>query len=251
MVEQRKQYRRYQENLPCGIDSKRIACLNEIGFTWDAQEAAWDRQMDHLREFHRIHGHCDVPRDDAQFPKLYLWMREQRRHYKLMKQGQASLLTKARIDALKSVCFSFDTLGAIFTSRLQDLSEFRRRHGHCHVPPGYCTKANCKLFGWTQRLKKEYKAKMSGQKSTLSEAHIKALNELEFPWLSGKPEENCPVARESSDAADDTTLSSSSEDENDSVTSAETGASLVEKSSVSSLEGDHMCGRPLKKRRIL
>jgi Helicase associated domain len=235
VVEQRKQYRRYQENLPCGIDQDRIDRLNEIGFTWDAQEAAWDRQMDHLREFHRIHGHCDVPRDDVQFPKLYLWIREQRRHYKLMKKGQSSLLTKARLDALNNFGFSFDSLGAIFTRRLDELSEFRRHHGHCRVPPGYSQ--NAKLFGWIQRMKEEYKLKMSGQRSTLSEAHVCALNELEFPWLSGKTEYD--------------SATSSDDNEQDTASSDNDKVSVSSTSFGSSLEGENTSGRPQKKRRLL
>jgi Helicase associated domain len=245
VVEQRKQYRRYQENLSCGIDQDRIDRLNEIGFTWDAQEAAWDRQMDHLREFHRIHGHCDVPRDDVQFPRLYLWIREQRRHYKLMEKGQSTLLTKARLDALNSVGFSFDSLGVIFSSRLQELSEFRRVHGHCHVPPDYSQ--NAKLFGWIQRMKKEYKLTMSGQSSTLSDAHICAMNELEFPWPSGKKEGCGPCAR----SALHTSVMSSDSEKYEASPVDDEESSVLSSSSGSLLEVERTCARPLKKRRLL
>ena len=37
----------------------RLDKLDTIGFTWNAQEAAWDRSFQQLETFQKEHGHCN------------------------------------------------------------------------------------------------------------------------------------------------------------------------------------------------
>jgi Helicase associated domain len=250
---QRKQYHRYQKNLSSGMDQERIDRLNELGFAWDAQEAAWDRQMKNLRSFHRFHGHCNVSSKDTQYPSLYQWMREQRRHYKWLQTGEPSLLTKARMEALESVNFSFDSFGATFSTRLQELTEFRRIYGHCNVPPHYSESS--KLFLWVQRMRSEYKLKSIGENCILRQPHIHALNELDFNWTSSDTS-NEGNAVDSSD--DDSSVSTNGEnddgDDGDSYTSDDvsTSSSSILKTPSSKVDFfDSAQGRPFKKHRFV
>ena len=154
--------------------------LNEIGFTWDAQEASWDRQMDELRSFHEKHGTSDVSRSDQSNRKLYRWIREQRRIYRDRNAtGQTGGLTEKRIAALESVGFAFDSVGGTFSSRLNDLIDFHREQNHCQVP-----RENADLYQWSQRIRMQYQMKLDGKDSVLHQRHIQALDKIKFPWIS-------------------------------------------------------------------
>jgi Helicase associated domain len=246
---QRKEYHRYQKNLSSGMDQERIDCLNELGFAWDAQEAAWDQQMKNLRSFHRFHGHCNIQSKDTQYPSLSHWIREQRRHYKWLQTGKPSPLTKARMEALESVNFSFDTFGATFSTRLQELTEFRRVYGHCNVPPHYSESS--KLFVWVQRVRSEYKLKSIGENCIIRRPHIHALNELDFNWTS----RDTSIEGNAMDSSDDyfSVSTSGDDDDDDSYTSDDnsTSSSSVLKTPPSKVDScDSVQGCPIKKQRV-
>ena len=57
------------------ITAERIALLEELGFAWNAQEAAWNRHLHNLKLFKAAEGHCHVPLEHPQFPKLGLWVK--------------------------------------------------------------------------------------------------------------------------------------------------------------------------------
>jgi Helicase associated domain len=246
------QHRRYQKNLSSGMDQEQIDRLNELGFTWDVNAATWDRQMANLRSFHRFHGHCNVSSRDTQYPSVYQWMREQRRQYKWLQKGETSFLTKARMEALESVNFSFDSFGATFSTRLQELTEFRRVYGHCDVPPHYSESS--KLFVWVQRMRREYKLKSMGENSILRQTHILALNELDFSWTS-RDASNEGNAMDSSDDASSVSTSGENDDDDDSHSytsddnSTSSSSLLTSPSEIDSC--DSVQGCPIKKRRVM
>ena len=84
VAEQRKQYKLMKTGNPSSITAERIQLLNELGFAWNAQEEAWKRQIRDLVAFAKENGHCHVPLNHKKYPKLGLWVKEQRRHYTLM-----------------------------------------------------------------------------------------------------------------------------------------------------------------------
>lgn len=105
----RKQYKLMKDGRQSSITPDRVEMLNQIDFAWNAQEAAWEKHMKDLSAFRTIHGHCHCPLGDPDFPKLGLWVKEQRRHYTLMKQGKQSHMTEARCAELDAVGFCWDT----------------------------------------------------------------------------------------------------------------------------------------------
>ena len=46
----------------CKLSKERIDALKEIGFVWDAHEAAWRLQFEELKAYKEKNGHCNVPR---------------------------------------------------------------------------------------------------------------------------------------------------------------------------------------------
>jgi len=82
---------------------ERIALLEELDFAWNAQEAAWIRHMTDLKKFVAEEGHCKVPPNHPDYPKLREWVTRQQWHYNLFKQGKPSVMTQDRADALEKI----------------------------------------------------------------------------------------------------------------------------------------------------
>lgn len=67
------------------MTESRVKLLNDIGFTWKAQEfenVPWENQFLNLLEFKETHGHMLVPKRYDPNPPLGNWVQEQRRQYK-------------------------------------------------------------------------------------------------------------------------------------------------------------------------
>ena len=70
----------------------------------------------------------------------------------------------------------------IWTEKFEDLCEFKKNHGHCHVPHTYT--ANPALAQWVKRQRYQYKLKVEGKRSTLTDDRVKLLNQIGFIWSS-------------------------------------------------------------------
>jgi Helicase associated domain len=174
--------------------------LNEIGFAWNAQETAWQRQMSDLQQFHCENGHCNVPIRAKKYPKLGLWVKEQRRHYTLMKQGKPSHMTIERYHQLNAINFCYDTHDSTWNQRLDELREFKKVHGNCIVPTNY---KDSKLATWVHHQRRQFKKMKQGQRSHITEKRINALNEIGFLWSPRKI-----PCEEEDDSDDDSDVSS-------------------------------------------
>lgn len=109
--EQRKQYKCFQKGMDTPLTQARIDVLDQIGFVWNAQEAAWQRNFHELVSIHERYGTWIVPPDHPANRKLCLWVKEQRRHGKLLMQGMPSHMTAERAQQLEKVGFCFDPTG--------------------------------------------------------------------------------------------------------------------------------------------
>ncbi|CAB9517672.1 helicase [Seminavis robusta] len=186
VAEQRKQYKLMRDGRQSSITARRVELLNQVDFAWNAQEAAWEKHMVDLKTFKQRHGHCSVPLNDPQFPKLGLWVKEQRRHYTLMKQGKQSHMTELRCRELDSVGFCWDTHEATWLERLNELLAFKNENGHCIVPTNY--PQNPKLGTWIHHQRRQYKKYKEGKPCHITEERIKALDSLGFVW---HPRDKC------------------------------------------------------------
>ena len=120
---------RYQYKLKCDgrrstLTDERLKLLNDLNFVWSTQRAIWEEKYNELVEYADIHGHCNVPSNyDANRP-LAIWVRCQRRQYKLFVQRRQEReekglspidaddanesITQERIMKLKQLGFSFN-----------------------------------------------------------------------------------------------------------------------------------------------
>lgn len=60
------------------LGEPKIALLNELDMIWDHKEAIAEEMMQELLAFRERNGHCDVPLECPEFPRLGLWLQFQR-----------------------------------------------------------------------------------------------------------------------------------------------------------------------------
>jgi len=104
---QRYQYKQRLEGKQSYMTDERIQTLENIGFVWDSQESAWWDKFADLVEFKCMHSHCNVPSRYIANPQLSIWVKCQRRHYRLFKEGKPTNITPQRIRELESIGFQW------------------------------------------------------------------------------------------------------------------------------------------------
>ena len=154
------------------LSADRIERLDAIGFTWDPQDAVWNKMYAMLQEFYKNNGHCNVPHNWSENIKLSRWVTRIR---KLWKEGK---LSQERKKQLESIGFAIidheaiknDTWEKMFFS----LCEFKKINGHCKVPKDW--HKNPELANWvsSQRQMK--------RKNRLQSDYLRRLNEIGFIW---------------------------------------------------------------------
>jgi hypothetical protein len=105
---QRYQYKLMLESKSSTMTPDRVAALDEIGFVWDSQGAAWGDRLGELQQFRQTYLHCNVPSNFSDNPRLATWIKCQRRQYKLFMDGKPSNMTPQRIQHLENLGFEWE-----------------------------------------------------------------------------------------------------------------------------------------------
>jgi hypothetical protein len=87
---------------------ERVRALEDIGFVWDSQGAAWSDRLKELQEFKQRFRHCNVPSNFSENPRLATWIKCQRRQYKLYKEQKKTTMTPQRIAELNKLNFEWE-----------------------------------------------------------------------------------------------------------------------------------------------
>eukprot|EP00934_Nitzschia_sp_Nitz4_P003798 Nitzschia sp. Nitz4//scaffold202_size38995//33164//34081//NITZ4_007636-RA/size38995-augustus-gene-0.52-mRNA-1//1//CDS//3329541396//3788//frame0 len=101
---QRYQYKLKQEGKHTTLTDERQALLDALGFVWDSHGQVWEEKYWSLCQFREEHGHVNVP-SKFEDRNLAIWVKCQRRQYKLHMSGQRSAMCKERIDKLEALGF--------------------------------------------------------------------------------------------------------------------------------------------------
>ena len=105
---QRCQYKLKLDGKRTSMSSERQQKLDELGFVWDPHTALWETRRVELLEYKQREGNCNVPCRYAKNPKLGMWVRSQRREYKLLCDGQLPRLTPERYRVLDEMGFVWE-----------------------------------------------------------------------------------------------------------------------------------------------
>ncbi|KAG7353685.1 helicase domain protein [Nitzschia inconspicua] len=143
------------------------------------QTSQWDDRFQELLLFQQEHGHLLVPHSYPPNQKLAQWVKRQRHQFKRKKLGHHSTLTDEREQQLLEVGFIFDSHRAVWHARFETLKAFRLANGHCGIPAKY---EDGSLNVWIKHQRRQYLLFINGEKSTMTEERIAALNSIGFNW---------------------------------------------------------------------
>ena len=155
------------------------------------QSDQWYEKYRKLVQFKRINGHCLVPNNWNLNSPLALWVKRQRYQYKLKNEGQHSTLTEEREQALEALGFVWDSHGAVWEERLNELRGFKNVRGHCCVPANF--KENHQLAIWVKCQRRQYKLFCDGKRSNMNQERIAKLEDLGFVWNPRKMKASSPA----------------------------------------------------------
>jgi hypothetical protein len=175
---QRDYYKLHMEGKRAYITLSRIQRLEDLGFEWGATTS--EDCLKELAEYCEINGHCNVPENCNENPKLGHWVATQRKQYKLDIEGKTSSMTLTHIKELESLGFEWEICGAAWNDRVSALADYRKIHGHCDVPNNYC--GGSRLGKWVAAQRFNYKLHMEGKRSQINLPRIESLESLGFQW---------------------------------------------------------------------
>ena len=104
---QRYQHKLKQMNRHSTLTDARQKLLEEMGFVWDSHKAAWIERFESLKMFHAEEGHCNVPSNYSDRP-LAVWVKSQRRQYRLFRLGGRSTFNEERHAQLEALGFDWN-----------------------------------------------------------------------------------------------------------------------------------------------
>ena len=154
------------------LNPQRQAQLEAIGFPWVAPKSIKGRDdathLAALREFHREHGHGNVP---STWPNrtLVQWLARIR---STRQKGSLDSALKAQLDQLG---IPWDRWGTIWNRRMIQLRKFHRETGHCRIPHRH------KLSAFARIVRKAYANR------TIHPNCIRDLDEIGFEWQTAQP----------------------------------------------------------------
>lgn len=150
------------------LSNEKIIKLDKLEFNWRPNEAKWDLQYQKLLKYKKKYGDCNVPQWDVRYRSLAFWVKLQRMSYR------KGMLEKDKIIKLDKLKFNWNPIETQWNLQYKKLLEFRRKNGHCDVPPRY---SKDKTLGfWVNAQRRLYKIR------TLSKEKIIKLDKLKFNW---------------------------------------------------------------------
>jgi hypothetical protein len=144
------------------------------------QTGQWAEKYEELVQYRNQTGHCLVPHSYQENPSLISWVKRQRYQHKLMIEGKPSTMTDERIQVLESIGFVWDSQGAAWSERLNELAAFRDTYKHCNIPCNY--EGNPQLATWVKCQRRQYKLMKDGKPSSLTPFRLQGLDQLGFEW---------------------------------------------------------------------
>lgn len=130
---------------------------------------------------------ANVPQKYAANHSLGVWVNKQRMEMKARLEGSKSNMTEHRIDLLKRINFEWAKPKgqAAWDEKFQELVEYKREHGDCHVPTKH--RNNRPLGRWVSTQRHMYKDYLRGHKpKSLEHSEIKRriakLEAIGFAW---------------------------------------------------------------------
>jgi len=195
----RSLHRQERQGEPELLDSQKekLRDLESLGFEFDSNvrtgggersESYFETGLEMFKAFKERTGHCRVPLESKTDPDQTLarWVKYTRINYAKLKKGERSnyllnYLTTERMQRLTEAGFVFEGAPPCvpWEVRFEELRKYREEHGR---DP---TKRNAALGEWVATQRKNYRKKMDGKKSPMTDERIQKLEEIGFVFQAG------------------------------------------------------------------
>ena len=130
----------------------------------DKQSSFWNMRYLDLIKYKNEYGHCNVPFDWPENRSLALWVKSQRRQYKLKRVGRTSSLTDQRENLLNQVGFGWDSLASRREIRYHNLLKYHETFGNVNVRRDSLDYRG--LNAWIKRQKQLCRLYLAGDRRT-------------------------------------------------------------------------------------
>lgn len=167
MKRQQHQYRTFQNGDPKSeMTEERIRLLDDIGFPWRKRTKLWNEQYNALKAYKEENGHARPP-NTSKLKGLSDWTKNQRKQLKRYEEDpSSSSLSEEQVALLKKLPLNGDLRAASWSTRFNELMDFKKRHGHCVLPTKY--PLNQKLASWVSTQRRQYQLLMEGKPSQIT-----------------------------------------------------------------------------------
>jgi len=160
----------------------------------------WQMRFDQCKAFAETMGHCKIPTNYGDNKSLGIWVQEQRRNYKLIKQGKEPRfkMTDEQMERLDSIGFHWgytpDPNGsaesdASWDNNFHALVGYRNVHGNFDVPVREngttmttTTTTLTRLATWTRVQRNQKYRRDSKLKCFINKKRIDKLTAIGFDW---------------------------------------------------------------------
>ncbi|CAJ1943347.1 unnamed protein product [Cylindrotheca closterium] len=176
--------------------------MNQSGRFRDYQSCQWSIRFHELQLFRKEKGHCCVPHGYPKNIVLARWVKRQRYQYKLRAEGKPSTMTIERINALESIGFIWDSHGACWMERYNELKEYASKHGSCNISSRYIDLHGSQLSSWVKCQRRLYKMYMDNKATNMTAERIAKLESIGFEWELRRSRNSISSKQESQEVPD-------------------------------------------------
>ena len=162
----------------------------------------WNCHLEEMSRYKELFGTTTIknkkhPVYGERLTSLNKWSNHQRREYKKRMKGEKGGLSDSKTKRLEGIGFDFQPSSGGRTvafrgwdEKLNMLKAFQQKYGNCRVPtrkkksendPNYDPEMK-KLAKWVEHQRSLYWKRAKGEKTSLSDARIAALNAIGFEW---------------------------------------------------------------------
>jgi hypothetical protein len=174
----RQNYRYYNMGVASLLNEERIERLEKEGFVWAVHEETWEKKFEQMVEYKEKYGNFSVPNTE-EFHELTSWMFVQRRNYVKRVNGEKYCMPDDRVERLSQIGFVFDQHEDNWTTKFEELKDYKRHYGDCLVPK---THHNKQLMKWVEVQRSQYKNLQIGDRSSMSPERLERLESVNFVW---------------------------------------------------------------------
>jgi len=176
---QRMRYGLLKEGKDSPLTIDECEKLESIGFEFKCQsiDSPWDQHFQELVHYKKINGHTNVHTGSG---PLGRWVDDERKNYRLLKEGKDSPMTLEKREKLESIGFEFKCQPrSSWDQRFQELVDYKKINGHANV-----STHSGPLGTWIARQRTHYRLLQEGKDSRLTVDNREKLESIGFEFTS-------------------------------------------------------------------